>query len=278
MNNSPIIIFDYCGIPFDLSGTLYPDNMPIVGKNDEEWGDIESILLRPLTLTDFMTAMFLADSYMERHGLNVPLQLPYIPGARQDRINPTGDYLFTAKSIAKELNLRNFKFVKVLDPHSGVSPSLIDRCEVVYSYELESVVTELKCWGSDCVISPDAGAEKRASGMAKALGVPLIHAWKTRNIKDGSISGFGIEPTILDFKRPLIVDDICDGGGTFVGLADCISKMSTYTRCDLFVTHGLFSKGTRDLLDVFDNVFCTDSMLQALTAKGVRVIPVCENF
>jgi ribose-phosphate pyrophosphokinase len=130
----------------------------------------------------------------------------------------------------------------------------------------------------DCIISPDAGAEKRSGGVARMLGLPLIHAWKHRNIKDGFLSGFGIEPSIRDYKSALVVDDICDGGGTFAGLSATIKEISPFSKCDLFVTHGLFSKGTKDLLSSFNNIFCTDSMLQALTSKGVNVINICEKL
>ena len=250
----------------------YPDNMPLIKKNFKYGFD--KILLRPLTLSDFMAAMFLVDAFCERkqNKNKITLALPNIPGARQDRLGD-GDYLFTAKSIAKEINARNFKAVVVLDPHSEVAPALINNCMSIRSYSLPDIVLPLRARRYDAVIAPDAGAEKRAGGMAKALGIPLINAWKTRDVATGNISGFGCSP-LGEAKKVLIVDDICDGGGTFLGLKGILPAD---VKCDIFVTHGIFSKGTKSLLSAFDTVFCTDSTVQC-QQDGVNVIDVCETL
>jgi ribose-phosphate pyrophosphokinase len=109
--------------------------------------------------------------------------------------------------------------------------------------------------------------------MAKALGIPLINAWKTRDVATGNISGFGCSP-LGEAKKVLIVDDICDGGGTFLGLKGILPAD---VKCDIFVTHGIFSKGTKSLLSAFDTVFCTDSTVQC-QQDGVNVIDVCETL
>jgi ribose-phosphate pyrophosphokinase len=170
--------------------------------------------------------------------------------------------------------------VVVLDPHSDVAPALIDRCKVVKSHEIEIVYSELESRRYSAVVSPDAGAEKRAVAFAKRLRVPLVHAWKSRNVADGKISGFGHEPLTAandhlggDPRRLLIVDDICDGGGTFVGLA----KTFEYdTQSDLFITHGIFSKGPEIVTSVFGNVFCTDSI--PAFQSGIHRLDVCEQL
>jgi hypothetical protein len=91
----------------------YPDSMPLI---HQPLGIPYRVLLRPKSLASFMAAMFWIDALTERTD-NVPhLVLPFVPGARQDRLNDSGDYLFTAKSIARELNMRGFPSVTVLDP------------------------------------------------------------------------------------------------------------------------------------------------------------------
>lgn len=45
-------------------------------------------------------------------------------------------------------------------------------------------------------------------------------------------------------QRFLIIDDICDGGGTFVPI---IKQLSEVGRVDMWITHGIFAKGV-DLL------------------------------
>jgi len=175
------------------------------------------------------------------------------------------------------INARAFSSVVILDPHSEVISGLIDRCKVVHSHEL-GIVKEVLTGLYGAVISPDAGAEKRASALAKCLNVPLFHAWKVRSLVDGSITGFGHEPIPLPpgaDKKLLIVDDICDGGGTFVGLGKLLHQEGY--RLDLFVTHGIFSKGTQILTDYFERIFCTDSVLPA-EGDRVTVFNVCASL
>jgi len=221
----------------------YPDSMPLI---HQPLGIPYRVLLRPKSLASFMAAMFWIDALTERTD-NVPhLVLPFVPGARQDRLNDSGDYLFTAKSIARELNMRGFPSVTVLDPHSEVISALIDRCRVVHAADCMQVPEGKYA----AVISPDAGAEKRAGLVAKKLGVPLIHAWKNRDVSTGAISGFGFDSDALEActantQRVLVVDDICDGGGTFVGLAQAVIAQAFLIPIDLhlWTTHGIYSKG-----------------------------------
>lgn len=229
---------------------------------------VTRVLMRTASMSSFLAGLFWIDGLAAR-GFDVPqLILPMVPGARQDRLNSEGDFLFTAKSVAAMINARHFPLVTILDPHSDVTPALINRCDVLHAR-----APAAWCWSA--VISPDAGAEKRAGAMAKLLGVPLLRAWKTRDVKTGAISGFGMEPTDPNLgPRVLVVDDICDGGGTFVGLADVLDRARLVA--DLYVTHGIFSKGTGPLLARFRHVYCTDSVLG--DKPGVTVNPVCERL
>ena len=51
----------------------------------------------------------------------------------------------------------------------------------------------------------------------------------------------------------IVVDDICDGGGTFIGLAKLLKGRGAI-KCTLAVTHGLFTKGFDKLADHFDEI------------------------
>jgi ribose-phosphate pyrophosphokinase len=259
--------------PFEIPISSYPSGEPLISFSDSHY--VRSLLLRPTSMTEFMGAMFFADALRERGHFSPDLVLPFVPGARQDRLNDEGDFLFTAKSIAREINLRNFESVTVLDPHSEVAAGMIDRCRIVHAAGCFARVRY--CGPYQAVVSPDAGAEKRAGAVARHLGVPLLHAWKTRDVMTGKISGFGMEPFDDMNAKVLVVDDICDGGGTFVGLSEILSSRGV--KADLYVTHGVFSKGTAGLLTRFGKIFCTDS----IDAKpedewkrvGVEVIPIC---
>jgi ribose-phosphate pyrophosphokinase len=143
----------------------------------------------------------------------------------------------------------------VLDPHSLVTPALIERC-VVHMPQLHSVVRHAYLG----VISPDGGADKRAHSIAGQLDLPVFHGWKTRSPTTGALTGFGVE-WVRAGHYP-VADDICDAGGTFLGLAE---KMRDYNAsADLFVSHGLFTNGFTRLLGAFELVYTSDSMLTAV--------------
>jgi ribose-phosphate pyrophosphokinase len=208
-------------------------------------------------MLDLMGGLFFVDALRERDLTSRELILPFVPGSRQDRLNDAGDFLFTAKSVAREINVRNFRSVTIFDPHSEVTPALIDRCHVMHAHECFDFVTASPIRYT-AIISPDAGAEKRAGMMARKLGLPVLHGWKTRDVATGNITGFGLEPYTLA-GPVLVVDDICDAGGTFIGLAQILKERGL--EADLFVTHGLFTKGTEKLLEHYRHIFCTDSVV-----------------
>lgn len=253
----------------------YPDGMPVIPHLDLDTPENalptypDTMILRPQTLEQFVAGMFWCDAAAERGNPIKNLILPHVPGGRQDRINPAGDYLFTLKSVAKMINDRKFDRVIVLDPHSTVTPALIDRCVVVSLADLMH-----NYWrGYGGVIAPDVGAAKRAFDVAQVLGVPFHQAEKHRDVATGKLSGFAA-PTIKSGEHYLVVDDICDGGGTFLGLGEIIKEKGAFA--DLIVTHGIFSKGLDDLLTVYKKVSTTDST--TFNHAGAYTLPVIERL
>lgn len=256
----------------DVSQT-YPDTMPLMEKPE---GPFFKMLLRPRSLASFMAAMFWVDAIRERGvpPYYIELLLPCVPGARQDRLNDEGDFLFTAKSIAREINMRHFANVTVLDPHSDVISALIDRCTVVPAKFIGPRANEeyIDIRSYRGVIAPDGGAVKRASVVAKECNLSLYHAWKARDVATGRIYAFGTQP--LEPGIYLVVDDLCDAGGTFLGLATVLHEQDC--RADLYVTHGLFTKGTSALLQLYGRIFTTDSTVGP--KEGVTVITRCATL
>lgn len=247
--------------------SFYPDGLPLVPFTATP----THILVRSQSPSVLMAALWWVDALAERGHAPPVLCVPCLPGARQDRLNDRGDVLFTAKSIAQEINLRCFPRVRVLDSHSEVMPALIDRCDVIRPVDVIRDYVRHGPWAA--VISPDAGAEKRAGAVATMLGVPMLHGWKRRSLTTGDISGFGLEEFTAG-AHTLIVDDLCDGGGTFVGLAAVLRAKGI--TADLWTTHGLYTKGTAELRKHYVTVFCTDSVDGP--RDGVTEIPVCESI
>ena len=110
------------------------------------------------------------------------------------------------------------------------------------------------------IIFPDQSAFIRTTTKPefKAFSLnelPSIVCSKERDQADSTITRYScakIEPS----GRYLVMDDICDGGATFLKLREAIDSR---VGLDLYVTHGLFTKGVDELYKGYKNIFCTNS-------------------
>jgi len=75
----------------------------------------------------------------------------------------------------------------------------------------------------------------------------------------------------LEGRTAIITDDICDGGYTFIKVAEQL-KAKGASKVILFVTHGIFSKGLGVFDGLIDHVFTTDSFEHAPDPR-LTVIP-----
>lgn len=193
--------------------------------------------------------------------------LPYIPGARADRGTPFG-----AEVYANFFNSLFLDQVICVDPHSLAVFKLYNSSEKRGGYNLvefpfERIIrNEIQDRTSDTrpaiydgVIAPDHGAVGRASRAAEVMGVPVYTAGKTRDFETGQLTGFHMEDELPKSGKFLIVDDICDGGGTFIGLSEAIAHTNPDVKLDLWVTHGVFSKGLREFPKYFGKIHTTNS-------------------
>lgn len=201
----------------------------------------------------------------------IELILPYVPGARQDRIMNAGEP-FTAKLYADFINNLKLDLVTILDPHSDVVVALLNNCKVISNHEFVTSIMEdmgAKRLSQEVIIvSPDAGANKKSLKLIQYLddrfdradsdSPNLVKCDKTREISTGKITNFEVYADDLKGVDCLIVDDICDGGGTFIGLAKELKKKNA-GKIFLAVTHGIFSKGFRELNSHFSGIYTTDS-------------------
>lgn len=204
----------------------------------------------------FQLAMW-ADACKRRYEKTV-LLLPYLPGARADRGIPLGARVYADFILGLHIDQ-----IITLDPHSPFMPNAMDwgpgylsifPVSRIIGRELGDRGDRLHPYAG--VIAPDKGATGRAQVAANKLGVPLFRAEKTRDFETGQLTGFTCE-TLPTEGKLLIVDDICDGGGTFIGLAEATGLPRE--RLDLWVTHGVFSKGIWELTNYFSMIHTTDS-------------------
>lgn len=200
----------------------------------------------------------------------IELLIPYFPYARQDRVcNPRDS--FSLGVVAELINGLGANRVTVWDPHSTVTEALVKNIRVVPQ---EKVVHEYLAWyirlNDVVLVAPDAGAIKKTEALSKLMGgVPVVYAHKERDTATGAILGIKVlNPDLIAGRNLLVVDDICDGGRTFVELAKAISAYSPKS-LDLFVTHGIFSQGTAVLKEHYNSIYSANVWWNNITADGL---------
>ncbi|MBJ2123813.1 ribose-phosphate diphosphokinase [Flavobacterium sp. IB48] len=203
----------------------------------------------------------------------IDLFIPYFPAARQDRVMIPGEPL-SVKVYADIINAMQLNKVFVFDAHSEVTPALLNNSTVIPNYTFIKEVLN-KIGENVKLISPDGGALKKIYKVSEFLGgVEVVECSKSRDVKTGKLSGFKVYNDDLQGMDCLIVDDICDGGGTFVGLAEELKKKNA-GKLYLAVSHGIFNKGF-EVLNCFDGIFTTNSF-KDFEGESVQVIRL-ENL
>jgi ribose-phosphate pyrophosphokinase len=223
---------------------------------------------------DVMTLLMLKDALDRYLGtkLEKNLEMHYVPYARQDRVCNVGEAL-SIKVFANLINSMQFDEVIIADPHSDVTTALIDNVTVLSQVDIslknQALYNKLR-GGKYILVSPDAGAYKKTMSVAKFFGCEMISASKDRDVATGKIKEIRLLDAVNPERNYLIVDDICDGGGTFIPLAQ--SLRGDKNKVELYTTHGIYSKGVDKLLEVFDSLHTTDSYHECESVERVNVI------
>ena len=248
--------------PTGEMGVILPTSLPqhadtiTVYYDWVRWGNSGVIVLAQLL--EALQQRYRSDTYKKN------LVLPYVPYSRQDRVCNKGES-FSLKIFANIINQFNFDLVQTWDNHSDVATALIDNCvdksqaQILVGTELSVAIRK----GEIVLVSPDNGAIKKTRSIAKAHGGELIvRCDKKRDISTGQIVLTEVfdRELVRRLDHLLIVDDICDGGGTFLGLASKLKELNPTIKLDLYITHGFFTKGIDILLEVYDNIYTTDSV------------------
>lgn len=231
------------------------------------------ILTRFASAGDVLLALFAKAALDYSELEHVELHISYLLTARMDRVMQDGEP-FSLKVVAGMINAAAFKKIRIFDPHSEVSTALIDRSYPVtnHLFVQDALGHYFSEHGRDtpfCLVSPDAGALKKIHYLARFLGVEdVVECMKERDVKTGKLVSFETVAADLAGKTCFIVDDICDGGGTFAGTAKILREKGAGNVL-LIVSHGIFSKGIS--IDNIDRIYTTDSYRNV---PGVHCFPV----
>lgn len=213
---------------------------------------------------DLMTLALAVDALRRFLGYSIVihLYLPYLPYARQDRVMVPGEPL-SIKVIGNILNSLNVEQILSFDVHSSVAEVCINNFYVISNVEfLKAAFTKMEVdIASSFIICPDGGAKKKIFPVLQEISFvgQLAVCDKARELSSGKILHTDCDVVDFEGKNVFIIDDICDGGMTFIKIAELL-KTRNVGEITLIVSHGIFSKGLDVLYDAgIDRVVTTTS-------------------
>lgn len=200
-------------------------------------------------LIALVTALKRSDFYLER------IDYIYLFGMRSDRAFKPGGSSYFKDVLLPILKSFGEKYTGIFCPHNKIILNLMNAA--LYRTNKEFVDIKNKVW-----IGGDSGALFIENTFNENNMEPKgLHFTKKR--ANGSIIvelDYDDLSALEKLTIPiLIVDDLCDAGGTFLAEARYLREMGITAPLNLFVAHGLFTKELSPLLKLFDHIYCTNS-------------------
>lgn len=224
----------------------------------------ESELIHVAQLSDLL------DSYTGGTKPLKVLNIPFYPYGRQDK-PITNTSTFAEKTFAKLVDSMKFDRVISFDVHGTAT------VQNLHNVSANNVIKKVfEDNGYDVYCYPDGGATERY------LHEPSINGVKVRDHYTGKIKDYylvteyedktgkthGVE---VEGKKVLIVDDILDGGATFIEL---VKMIKTYNpgEIGLYTSHAIASKGYDHLIEAGITKFYTTNSLVKNEEQGIKIV------
>ncbi len=264
------------GTKFDITFIKFSDGAEICKLPElPSWKNFPylNLVLNVENCNQDLIRLMLVKDALDSSGIeDVELTMNYIPNARADR-RFSRNQSHSLKVFCSVINSLNFNRVNVSDPHSDVSATLLDNVFVKDQVNcFMQIKNRIDKVSSDYVLcSPDLGATKKTFDLAMKLkGKGLIQAVKIRDISNGNIIKCDVLCDNLNGKDIVIVDDIADGGASFLYLSKKLKEKGA-GKVILYVTHGIFSKGLHSLIGNIDYIFVYNLMQKYINIKDIEL-------
>lgn len=239
------------------------------GSNETDFGGYNILIDARLSSSDDILALAQVTAALRKQYPLSPIGLfmPYVMYARQDRACNAGE-ANGLKVFGKMINDMGFSMVSILDPHSVATEAVLNNVQIIEQFEVfKDIKPSFREW---TIVAPDAGATKKCEAFAKRVGAAGVLTFnKVRDMETVEITR--LEPNtpikVNGKGKYLILDDICDGGRTFIQVAEVIGSHDEMATIELAVTHGIFSYGVDIVTDKVDHVYTTDSFRQDLVSS-----------
>ena len=266
----------------DYKISHYPD-----GQTDIELGEINlkwpvRVICRVRNAEELFLLRMVSSVLKDMHAMLKYVDIMYLMAARTDR-KFSWNRPCTLDMVVEDLKSLGAEYVQVYEPHNfdaifhlcSKYDMVIDETshfDDVKCGSYPDLFTELKEYtiGTEnnitpeytILVAPDEGAAHRMKENSRYMGFRIITCKKVRDPETGRIKSVDIKENIsgIDFldKILLVVDDLSDGGGTFLAIAPKLRELNP-EKLGLCIYHNIQEDGLKKLARTYDFVATTDS-------------------
>ncbi len=226
---------------------------------------------------NLMELLIAIDALTRASAERITAVIPYFGYARQDR-KTDGRTPISAKLVANLISTAGADRVLTMDLHAGQIQGFFDvpTDNLVAMPVIEHDIRMTHNGADLMVVSPDVGGVVRARNLANRLGCDLAIVDKRRP-EAGKSEVMNIIGDVTD-RRCILVDDICDSGGTLVNAAKAL-KDAGAVGVSAYVTHGVLSNNAVKRIEdsVMDEIVICDTIRpteEDFASDALRVLSV----
>lgn len=237
---------------------VFPDGEHSLVIEDQLDHKVETvrIIVRISSMNELFVLMQACD-ILKRHGMSYEIFITYLMSMRMDRVMDW-NRPYSLKLVTDMIRSLDAKNIYVFEPHSKKTLELLgaEEWKTNFTYHRMSFMNFNV---GHKLVYPDAGAAKRYSG-----GFFYIAFNKVRDLETGKIVGLELankddKDEIAEAFNITVIDDLCDAGGTFLGVAEEIRKLNPNAHLQIVIAHMVNPKGIENLSRVYDDVYISNS-------------------
>lgn len=227
----------------------FPDGEIQIKLDNIDHKEFYNVKCRVRSAEELFILMQVAD-ILNRHGVLFDIDIYYLMSMRMDRVMEF-NRPFSLSIVLKVLDGLKARIIYILEPHSNRA---VDA-DSTYSRDGIDIFLKNIDLSEYLPVLLDGDAQEKYHWIGGGLNYS-----KVRDISSGKVGFSLVNPEILKtIRKPLLViDDLCDEGRKFAGIAKEIRKY-TNRELNIFVTHMVNEKGVKTLSDNYDKVYFTNS-------------------
>ena len=230
---------------------------------------------------NLMELLIMMDALRRSSARRVTAVMPYFGYARQDRKSAPRTPI-SAKLVANLITEAGANRVLTLDLHAGQIQGFFDiPLDNLFAAPLFMADIRARYDGRDImIVSPDVGGVVRARALATRLNCDLAIIDKRRE-RAGVSEVMNVIGDVAG-RCCILLDDICDSGGTLCSAADALIKPRAPKSVSVYVTHGVLSGGAVariaaspiEMMTITDSIVATDAVRQSPNLREATIAPL----